>query len=109
MKSDPQIIEKIIFYADKIIRNCNNVDKDSFLSNEILHESCVFNLIQIGELVYKLSDESLIKNPELPWHEIRGLRNRIVHAYGDINLNAIWDTIEIDLPNLIIKLKVINI
>ncbi|MCL2055468.1 MAG: DUF86 domain-containing protein [Oscillospiraceae bacterium] len=103
-----QIIEKIMVHAGKIVDFCDGEDKNSFLSNIMLHEACVFNMIQMGELIGKLSDEFLIKNSELPWREIRGLRNRIVHAYGDINLNAIWDTIKIDLPDLTIKLKTIT-
>ena len=105
MKSDEQIIIKIIAYSDKITRFCDGADKETFLSDEMLHEACVFNMIQMGELINKLSDEFLHKNASIPWHEIRGLRNRLVHAYGEINLNLIWDIINTGLHDIKCKLK----
>lgn len=92
-----KIIQKIINYIDSIIRYTNDVDYSKFRNNSMMVEACVFNLSQIGELVNKLDKEYLSKHHEIPWFEIRGLRNRIVHDYEGVNLNLIWEIIDVDI------------
>ena len=58
------------------------------------------NLSQMGELVRKLDDQFIKEHTSIPWNQIRGLRNRIVHDYEGVNLILIWDVIKIDLPEL---------
>ena len=75
----------------------------------MLVETCVFNLSQIGELVRHLDNEFIELHSELPWAQIRGLRNRIIHDYEGVNLNLVWEIISYDIPRLIINLKEIKL
>lgn len=94
-------IDKIIKHIETVINYCNNCKSlDDFQNNTMLVEACVFNLTQIGELVAKISDETKNLNKDIPWKDISGMRNKIVHDYFSINLNIVWDTIQNDLPNL---------
>ncbi|MBK6647925.1 MAG: DUF86 domain-containing protein [Anaerolineales bacterium] len=52
----------------------------------------------IGEAASKLPKEFFEKYPELPWREIIGMRNKLVHAYFGIKMAVIWQTIQEDLP-----------
>lgn len=45
--------------------------------------------------------------PNIPWYKISGLRNRIVHDYGTVQLDIIYNTVKEDLPNLIKELKIL--
>ena len=63
-------------------------------------EACVFNLSQIGEHCHSITDEYKELHPELPWHEMYGLRNRIVHNYEGVNLKLVWEIISADLSQL---------
>ena len=100
------ILRKIIEYSEKILHYCkDNTDKDSFMSNSLLVEACVFNLSQIGEITNKLDTAFTEAYPEIPWYALYGLRNRIVHDYEGVNLNLIWDIIHDDLPSLLEDLK----
>ena len=54
----------------------------------------------IGEAARKLSDEFKKSKPEMPWIDIIGMRNKIVHDYFDIDNKFVWDTIKNDLPKL---------
>ena len=54
----------------------------------------------IGEAASKLSQATRDANPQIPWSKIAGMRNRLVHAYFDINLNLLWETVTNDLPVL---------
>ena len=59
----------------------------------------------IGEAAYQMADESLAEIPDIPWPTLINMRHRLVHAYHDINLHAVWSTVHEDLPPLIAALK----
>lgn len=60
----------------------------------------MFRLIHISENTVKLSDELKELNKTIPWYAIKGLRNRIVHNYGSVELDVVYDTIIHDIPEL---------
>ena len=59
----------------------------------------------VGEAASCLSTETKEMHPAIPWREIVGMRNRIVHVYFDIDLRLVWDTVHNDLPMLIAQLE----
>ncbi len=59
----------------------------------------------IGEAAAQVSLEFRAVHPEIPWAKIIGMRNRLIHAYFDINLNVIWETVAFDIPPLVPMLK----
>ena len=64
-------------------------------------EACVFNLMQIGGLAkFSLSDELKTAIQSIPWNQLYGMRNSIVHGYSGVNMQVVWDTIKYDLPKL---------
>lgn len=63
-------------------------------------EACVFNLSQLGELCRAVDESFAAIHPEIPWKEMYGLRNRIVHDYEGVNLRLIWEIISEDIPEL---------
>jgi uncharacterized protein with HEPN domain len=95
-----KIIRKIINYIDSIQKYTNNITYNEFRNNSMMVEACVFNLSQIGELVNKLDKEYITGYPDIPWFKMKGLRNRIVHDYEGVNLNLIWEIIDIDIKKL---------
>lgn len=60
----------------------------------------------IGEAASKVSPETCAELAEVPWPDIVGIRNRLIHAYFDVNLDILWSTIQRSLPDLIRKLEV---
>ena len=57
-------------------------------------------VVQIGELVAQLSEETKAKNAKIPWRIIKDTRNFYVHAYGAIDIPSVWDTLSSDIPAL---------
>ena len=57
-------------------------------------------VVQIGELVSQLSDETKAQNKAIPWRIIKNTRNFYVHAYGAIDIPSVWATLENDIPAL---------
>ncbi|MCD4687457.1 MAG: DUF86 domain-containing protein [Anaerolineae bacterium] len=59
----------------------------------------------IGEAASRLSDEIQQTNAHIPWPQIVGMRNRLIHAYFDIEVETVWKTVIDDLPPLITELE----
>ena len=59
----------------------------------------------VGEAAAKISPENQAKYPSIPWSLIIGMRNRLIHGYDSVNLDVLWDTIDVDLPPPIAALK----
>lgn len=100
-----EIIAKMIGYVEKIENYCNGISYDDFASSPMRMEACVFNLGQIGEAVTKLDDDFLAANVNIPWRQMKGLRNKIVHDYDGVNPVLVWEIIQNDLPVLKEKLE----
>ncbi len=62
-------------------------------------------MIQISENAKKLSAEYKTEKCSLPWDELSGLRNRIVHDYGNVDLDIVYETLKYDIPELLEQLK----
>jgi len=59
----------------------------------------------IGEAANRIDNDTQLKHPEIPWPEIIAMRNRVIHAYDEVDLNVLWDVIDLDLPPLIEQLR----
>lgn len=97
---DKRIVEKMILYIEKVENYCKGKDEKIFAQDNMLIEACVFNLAQIGELVVSLSESFKEENSHIPWYQIKGLRNKIVHDYQGISTVIVWEVIKNDLPIL---------
>ena len=94
------IVSKLLAYAEKIITYCEDCDYSAFISDTKLVEACVFNLSQMGELCKNVDTDYAQRYPQIPWSEMYGLRNRIVHDYDGVNLRLVWEIISEDIPAL---------
>ena len=61
----------------------------------------------VGEAAAQVSEAGRAEFPAVPWPQIVGMRNRLVHAYFDINQSVLWDTVQLALPALLVQLRVI--
>ena len=73
--------------------------------NRMLVLSLVKSIEIIGEAATKVSAESREAQPEIPWASIVAMRNRLIHAYFDVDLDRVWDTMTDDLPHLLTLLE----
>lgn len=70
-----------------------------------LNLSLVRLLEVIGEAARGISSDCRQAHPELPWKSMVGMRDRLIHAYFDVNLHVVWETVTEDLPPLIAQLE----
>jgi uncharacterized protein with HEPN domain len=91
-----EAIEKIEKYV--------SIGYQAFIEDERTQVWIIHHLQVIGEASNHLSDELTEQNPDIPWADIVGLRNILVHQYFGIDLRQVWETAELDMP--ILKAKV---
>ena len=71
-----------------------------------LHQSAILRSIEIiGEAAAHIGEKTKRKNPDIPWKNIIGTRNRLAHGYFQISLEVVWDIVKNDIPQLINLLK----
>lgn len=101
VKTDNYYIQKIRKDLEFIVEHMKNVDAEELNSNEILLDSMLFRMIQLSENAKKLSEEYKMMHGDIPWSAMYGLRNRIVHDYGNVDLEIVYETLKNDIPELL--------
>lgn len=99
-KDDTVYLRHILDAIHRIESYIHGVSKGEFLNNNLLQDGVVRQLEIIGEATRNLSDEFREEHSDVPWKQIIGLRNRIVHAYFDIDFEITWTIIQVDIPSL---------
>lgn len=77
-------------------------------NNRLLQHGLVRCIEIIGEAAARLDSNFRESHPEIPWQKVIAMRNRLVHAYFDIDLDVVWSTAKIELPKLIGVLETLN-
>ena len=106
---DLAVLKKMLQHTRAILEYCKDCQSlAAFEENSMRVEATVFNLMQLGELAKQsLSDEAKSQITTIPWQQIYGLRNRIVHGYSGVNMRIVWETVAYDIPELHKELKTI--
>ena len=97
---DKGILWQIIKRCNRVIEKVSNISVTDFSLNDDIKEVVCFNLFQIGELANGLSIEFIKEYNKIPWKQIIGMKNRIVHGYDTINLEIVWNTANDSIPEL---------
>ena len=92
------LLEDILDSANKIIIYTEGLSYEDFCEDSKTIDAVIRNFEIIGEATNRLPDDLKDNNPEVDWHKIRGLRNRIAHGYFGISFKVIWDIKEESLP-----------
>ena len=85
--------------------------QDEFRRDRRTQQAVIMSLIIVGEAATKVMDgyPAFAKvHTQVPWRNMRGMRNRIAHGYFDINLDVVWDTVQTALPQLLEQLAAVR-
>jgi uncharacterized protein with HEPN domain len=94
-------------HAKFSIEFSENISFESFKNDPKTAFAIVRTLEVVGEASNRVPEKLKEKYSDLPWHKIRGLRNRIVHNYDDIDYEIVWNIVKIELPKLIQQIEAI--
>jgi uncharacterized protein with HEPN domain len=80
-------------------------DRDDLDFDRMLALALVRSIEIVAEAGARVSEEGLAAVPDVPWREIVAMRNRLIHAYFDVDLDIVWQTVKQDMPPLMATLK----
>lgn len=101
MRKDETYLLDMLIAARKAMQFTTGLTWDAFAESE-LHQGAVIRELEIiGEAANLVSKATQTAHPELPWLQIIGMRNRLIHEYFRVDLERVWETIQQDIPQLI--------
>jgi uncharacterized protein with HEPN domain len=89
--------------TDRVFQYTANVSEAEFSANSLLQDAVIRNIEIIGEAARNLLEaapEFAAKYPSIPFAQIYGMRNRVAHGYFAVSTEMIWDSVQVDLPEL---------
>jgi uncharacterized protein with HEPN domain len=104
MWRDGAYLLDILIAARKVLRYAEGFTWETFRADDRTQDAVMRNLQIIGEAARRVSEEFKESHPEISWREILGMRNRLVHEYGRINVERVWETVVDDVPRLVQQL-----
>ena len=104
-----QIMQHILRHTEEVLGTVKwfGMSKEKFMNDYIFYNACAMAIFQIGELSKRMPDTFKETHPELPWSEMRGMRNLFAHEYESVNKEIVWNTMQNDIPALYEKLQAI--
>jgi len=103
-KDDFIRIQHMLEAAREVVAFAEGRSRADLATDRMLSLAIVRCIEIVGEAASNVSAEGQDRYPQIPWRDIVGMRNRVVHAYFDVDLKLVWDTITEDLPPLIVQL-----
>ena len=101
MQDDMTHLTDILDSARLAISCVRDVDWTRFASDVQLQDSVIRRLEVIGEAARRVSDDFQSLWPDLPWRDMIGMRNVMIHGYDTVDLSIVWRTVQHDLPDLV--------
>ena len=97
---DLALLGDVLDAIQRVESYVRGVKKQAFLENLMMQDAVMHQIGIICEASNDISEEFQEKHLNLPWMQMRAIRNKIVHDYRGINLQIIWETVQNDLPAL---------
>ncbi len=100
IKNDKVYLDHILESISKIENYTKEISRIDFNNNAMIQDAVIRNIEIIEEATKKISKTLKQSYNEIPWTEMAGMRDKLIHDYLDVDIEVVWKTIEIDLPLL---------
>ena len=99
-RRDVDFLADILEAIDRILAYTAKMTEEEFLSSKITQDAVIRNIEVIGEGTKNISATFRSKHAEIPWKDLAGVRDKLIHQYFGVNLEIVWEIIRHDLPQL---------
>lgn len=97
-------LRQMLDHAREAVALLGDASCEELKTNRVLQLALTRLVEIVGEAAGRVSEATQVLNPQVPWPQIIGMRNRLAHGYDLIDLNLLWNTVTSDLPPLIVSL-----
>lgn len=104
-KDDSVYLRHMLDAISRIEEYTRDIQYDGFMDNHLIQDGVIRQIEIIGEATKRLSREFREENSEILWKDVAGMRDKLIHDYLGVDLDAVWDTAETDIPALKTRLR----
>ena len=98
--TDAATLGDLVTACSRVIDYTRGLSQADLDRNHLLLSACCYQVAVIGEAVKRLSATTRGKHPEVPWRDIAGMRDRLIHGYDSVDIDELWKTSTEDIPAL---------
>jgi len=106
--SDIATFSDLVAACLRVMRYVEGASRSDLDRNNLLLSGCCYQIAVIGEAVKRLSPITRSKHPEVPWKDIAGMRDRLIHSYDSVDADELWKTATEDVPALLDQVRAIQ-
>ncbi|MHA1409855.1 MAG: HepT-like ribonuclease domain-containing protein [Candidatus Odinarchaeia archaeon] len=99
-KEDKVYLKHISEAITRIKEYTHNITYHDFKDNHLVQDGVIRQITIIGEAVKLLSENTKSKNQSIPWNDIAGMRDKLIHGYFGVDIDAVWETVQRDIKEL---------
>lgn len=104
-KDDSIYLKHIIDAIKRIMEYTHNIKHSDFVENHLVQDAVIRQIEIIGEAGKRLSSDTKDADQSIPWKDVIGMRNKLIHDYFGVDIDAVWNTVEKDIPFLQTKIE----
>ena len=109
MNPDLDALSVIRSAAEALVEHVAGYDQSAFEAERKVRSAVLYEIVVIGEGAKRLSPQFRERNPQIPWKQITGIRDRVVHSFDEVDLGMVWSVCQLHARSLIEALDRINV
>ena len=98
---DALFLGHMLTATDRIVELIERTEPEAFSGDWVLQDAVMRELEVLGEAAGRVSADFARAHPEIPWQEITGLRHKLIHDYFEVDLDIVWRTASVDVPEVL--------
>jgi len=106
-RSDTATLSDLVAACLRVMDYVQGASRSDLDQDDRLLSACCYQIAVIGEAVKRVSPATRSKHPEVPWKDIAGMRDRLIHGYDSVDVDELWKTATEDVPALLEQVRTI--